>query len=231
MIPILPLDVPCRRHRSWATALLGAGSLALALVQAGPAAARNGGAPAAGADGGCTPPLSGRIPDELRTFVPPGTRALCAVGADLNADGLPEYVLVLQEADERAAAGDLSEAPRPLLVVVRESGGALQVAGRNDQVVPCAACDAFFDPFAGVEAGKGTFTVYDHAGVSARWQEEYTFRYVRSAGTWRLAQVVVLWYQPATPQRLEKTVFDVADFGDIDLADFDRYGWNPEDRH
>jgi hypothetical protein len=223
------LNAPRGRRRSWAPALLIGGSLALALAWAVPAALKKGGAPAAGADVGCSPPRSGRIPGKLRAFVPPGTHALCAVAADLNADGLGDWVLVLQEADERPPAGDLSEAPRPLLVVVRNPGGALRVAGRNDHVVPCAACgDTFDDPFQGVQAGSGTFTVYEHAGVSARWQEEYTFRYVRSAGTWRLTRVAETIYQPETPDRLEETVFVAPDdFGDIDLADFDPVGWEP----
>lgn len=222
------LNAPRGRRRSWAPALLIAGGLALALALAVPAALKKGGAPAAGVDGGCSPPRSGRIPDELRAFVLPGTHALCAVGADLNADGLGDWVLVL-ETSGRPADPDGPEVPRPLLVVVHLPGGTLQVAGRNDHLVPCAACGGpFTDPFQGVQAGSGTFTVYDHAGVSARWQEEYTFRYVRSAGTWRLTRVVETIYQPETPDRLEETVFVAPDdFGDIDLADFEPGGWEP----
>ena len=227
MNPIARLNAPRGRRRSSALALLIAGSLALALAQSAPAAVQNGGAPAAGADGGCSPPFPGRIPDELRAFVLPGTHALCAAGADLNADGLGDWVLVLEK-NGRLADPEWTEVQRPLLVVVRRPGGTLQVAGRNDHVVPCAVCGGMFvDPFEGVEARSGKFTVYDHAGVSARWQEDYTFRYVRSAGTWRLAQVVEWSYDPATPQRLERRIFVGADFGDIDLADFDPHGWRP----
>jgi hypothetical protein len=227
MEPMAHLNAPRGRPRSWGPALLVAGSLALALAQSAPAAAWNGGAPAGGADGGCTRPRSGRIPDELRAFVLPGTHALCAAGADLNADGLKDWVLVLEEG-ERPADPDGTEVPRPLLVVVRDPGGALRVAERNDRLVPCAVCGgAFVEPFEGVQVGSGTFTVYDHASVSARWREEYTFRYVRSAGTWRLARVVELTYDPATgPQRLDQRVFGVADFGDIDLADFEPQEWS-----
>ena len=78
-------------------------------------------------------------------------RALCAAGADLNADGLRDYVLVLEKEDEDTTALSLSDAQRPLLVVVRRPGGTLHVAARNDRVVHCAACGGSFgDPFEGV---------------------------------------------------------------------------------
>lgn len=163
-----------------------AGNLVLALMQGVPAAAQKGGVPPSDANAGCSLPFSGRIPGELRPFVLPGTRALCAAGADLNADGLRDYVLVLEKVNERDTASIWSDAPRPLLVVVRRPGGTLHVAARNDRVVYCAACGgAFGDPFEGVEVGAGTFTVYHYSGSSSRWRADYTFGYVQGAGSGR----------------------------------------------
>lgn len=232
MSPILRLNAPRRGHWSWPTALLAGGSLALALMQAVPAAAQKG-VPPPGPDGGCAVPFSGRIPDELRPFVLSGTRAMCAARADLNADGLRDYVLVLEKLNERDTSSTWSAAPRPLLVVVRQPGGTLHVAARNDRLVYCAACGGMFgDPFEGVHVRAGTFTVYHYGGSSWRWRADYTFRYVQDAGTWRLTRVEELSYHASWPEKMEKTVFVADHLGDIDLADFHPDHWKrPSTRH
>jgi hypothetical protein len=203
--------------------------MVLALVQGVPAAAQKGGVRASDANGGCSVPFSGRIADELRPFVLPGTRALCAAGADLNADRLRDYVLVLEneDEDEDTTALVLSDAPRPLLVVVRRPGGALHVGARNDRVVYCAGCGGIFgDPLEGVEVEAGTFTVHHYGGSAWRWRADYTFRYVQGAGTWRLTKVVELSYHTSEPDKMEQTVFVAPDhFGEIDLADFHPERW------
>lgn len=226
MNPIVPLDAPRRTHRSWVPALLAGAGLVLALTQAVPAASQKGGAPTPDSDG-CTLPFSGWIPGELRPFVLPGTRAMCAAGADLNADGLRDYVLIVEKVNQRDRSATWSEAPRPLLVVVRQPGGSLRVAGRNDHVVYCSACGGIFgDPFEGLEVGAGTFTVHHYGGSAWRWRADYTFRYVQGAGTWRLTKVVELSYHTSDPNKIERTLFIAPDdFGDIDLADFHPERW------
>jgi hypothetical protein len=232
MNPIARLDAPVGGRRPWAAALLAAVGLVLALGQAVPAAAQKSGEPSSGADGGCFVPFSGRIPGELGPFVLPGTHALCAAGADLNADGLGDYVLVLEK-DGRPADPTLIEVQRPLLVVVRQPGGTLRVAARNDRVVYCAACGGIFgDPFEGLQVGPGMFTVYHYGGSSWRWRADYTFRYAQGSGTWRLTKVVEVSYHASEPDKIEQTVFVAHDdFGDIDLADFHPEHWKrPRDR-
>lgn len=217
---------PRRGRRPWAPAVAGA-TLVLTLTQAIPAAAQKGVSPAFSPDAGCTVPFPEQIPAELRPFVLPGTRALCAVGADLNTDGLRDYVLVLQKEKEDTAALGLPETQRPLLVVVRRPGGTLQVAARNDRVVYCAECGGVFgDPFEGVQAGPGTFTVLHYGGSAWRWRTDYTFRYAQGARAWRLTKVGELSYHTLDPGKMEQTVFvSPDDFGDIDLADFHPEHW------
>lgn len=199
----------------------------LALVQAVPAAAQKDAVPPPETIGGCSLPFPGRIPDELAAFVLPDTRALCAAGADLNGDGLGDYVLVLEKVSERTYGPGKEGSERPLLVVVREPGGALRVAARNDRLVYCAACGGVFgDPFEGVETRAQTFTVYHYGGSGWRWRADYTFRYVPAAGTWRLAKVIELSYHAAEPDKMQRTLFIAPDhIGEIDLADFDPEHW------
>jgi hypothetical protein len=220
------LNAPRGGRRSWDSVLLAGGTLLLALMQAVPGAAQQNGVTSGDADG-CTLPFSGQIPDELGAFVLPGTRALCAAGADLNADGLPDYLLVLEKLNGQESGSMRSTAERPLLVVVRQPGGTLRVAARNDQVVYCAGCGGIFgDPFEGVGVGPGSFTVYHYGGSAWRWRADYTFRYARGAGTWRLTKVKELSYHTSSPDKMEETVFVAPDdFGDIDLARFHPERW------
>ena len=227
---ILPLDAPRgRARRTWTSTLLAGSLLALAPVLTPEAAAQQGGkAPSpAEANAGCMGPFPGRIPRELAPFVLPDTRAMCAAAADLNGDGLRDYVLVLEMVSPHENDPAKAEGERPLLVVVRQPGGALRVAARNDRVVYCAACGGMFgDPFEGVEARDRTFTVYHYGGSAWRWRMDYTFRFVPSAGTWRLSKVLELSYHSSAPEKMQETTFHAPDdFGDIDLADFHPERW------
>ncbi|HEX5872284.1 MAG TPA: hypothetical protein VFY65_17770 [Longimicrobium sp.] len=227
MNPVDHLISSSRGRRPWTRGLPVATALVIALVQAVPAAAQKGGASASNPDAGCTVPFPTQIPAELRPFVLPGTRALCAAAADLNGDGLRDYVLVLEKEKEDTAALDLPETQRPLLVVVGQPGGTLHVAARNDRVVYCADCGGVFgDPFEGVDVGPGTFTVLHYGGSAWRWRTDYTFRYAPQARTWRLTKVGELSYHTSDPDKMEQTVFvSPDDFGDIDLADFHPEHW------
>lgn len=209
------------------TVLLAGCLLVATLVRTVPAAAQKDAVPLPETIGGCTLPFTARIQDELAAFVLPETRALCAAGADLNGDGVGDYVLVLEKVSERTYDPGKAQGERPMLVVVREPGGALRVAARNDRLVYCAACGGVFgDPFEGVEARAETFTVYHYGGSAWRWRADYTFRYVPDAGTWRLAKVIELSYHTADPDKMQRTTFIAPDhFGEIDLADFHPERW------
>lgn len=196
-------------------------------MQGMPAAAQKDAVPLPDTNGGCALPFPGRIPEELAAFVLPDTRALCAADADLNGDGLRDYLLVLEKVSERGYDPGKEQGERPLLVLVRQPGGALRVAARNDRVVYCAVCGGIFgDPFEGIEARAETFTVYHYGGSAWRWRADYTFRYVPAAGTWRLAKVVELSYHAPRPEKMQQTTFVAPDhFGDVDLADFHPDRW------
>jgi hypothetical protein len=227
MTPILRLDT-VRVRRPWMRALAAGWLLVVALAQAVPAAAQKRGAPASDASDGCSHPGSGQIPAELGPFVLPGTKAWCAVGGDLDGDGDRDYVLVLEQGPPRDAGGLWRDAKRTLLVVVRRPGGTLHVAARNDHMVLCAGCFGMYgDPFQGVEVEAGAFTVHHYGGSRWRWQTEYTFRYAPSAGTWRLAKVAELSFDSVEPEKMwEERIFVAPDdFGEIDLADFNRERW------
>jgi hypothetical protein len=76
-----------------------------------------------------TLPVSGADdgpPPEIARFVPAGFQALDFALADLDSDGKPDAVLILRRSDEGEPAH--GEAPRPLLVLIRQADGRLAQA-------------------------------------------------------------------------------------------------------
>ena len=163
---------------------------------------------------------------ELRPFVEAGTKPIWLSKADLDRDGDEDFVLVL----ERTAPEDeFDDDQRPLLVLVRDAEG-LRIAKRNDRVVMCSKCGGVMgDPFVGIEAKSGTFTVSHFGGSRERWGVGYRFDYSRRDKTWQLVEVTTLEFDAMNyegPNSEHDARFvPPRDFGKIDIADFDPNDW------
>jgi hypothetical protein len=159
-------------------------------------------------------------------FVAAGTRPLAFETADLNRDGRPDAILVLEPI---LKPGDdaFAERPRPLLVLVGQPDGTYREAARNAKVVYCSSCGGVMgDPFQGVDAGAGTFTVHNAGGSSWRWGVEYTFAYSRRDDAWQLVRVTENTFHASDPNGPKETVSTPPKhFGKIDLAAFDPENW------
>lgn len=166
-----------------------------------------------------------KIPAEVKPFVEKGAKAIALEAADLNGDGLKDYVLVLER--ENATEKDEFDYPknqRPLLILTRGKGNKLSEAKRNEKIVMCSECGGMMgDPFAGMTVGKNTFTVNHYGGSAWRWELSYKFNYSRIDKTWQLVRFERTDFHAAdqneTMKRKMKT--PPKDFGKIDLADFD----------
>ena len=169
-----------------------------------------------------------QLPQELRAFVEPGTKPIWFSKADLDKDGKPDYLLVLQK-DRKPGAEEyeMEETQRPLLVLVDGEGGKLREAARNERVVLCSNCGGVMgDPFVGIEAQAGAFTVMHYGGSSWRWSSNVKFGYSRKDRAWQLVRVEESNFHTANP---DKEKVEVAtppkDFGKIDFRDFDPEKW------
>ncbi|HEU0015659.1 MAG TPA: hypothetical protein VFQ45_18425 [Longimicrobium sp.] len=170
----------------------------------------------------CIPQRDAGAPAELVPFVPAGSRALCSVAADLDRDGLYDWVMVTEPAHDDVGDSAVDDHPRTLLVLLRESGGALHQAVRNDRVVLCYGCGGSFDPFDALEAKAGMIKVYHFGGRGWRWRADYTFEYAPAVRTWRLAEVSEVEVHSGDPDNtMKQTRRGPRDFGEIDLAGFD----------
>ncbi len=167
------------------------------------------------------------LPPEVRAFVENGTRPLSLDGADLDGDGLQDFVLVLERQKARPSDPDIEERQRPLLILLRHPGGDLEAVKRNDRIVYCATCGGMMgDPFQGVEVGPRTFTVSHYGGSAWRWSVDYKFDYSRRDDTWQLVRVEETSFHASQPDQVEEDVSTPPKhYGKIDIADFDPESW------
>lgn len=125
--------------------------------------------------------------DELRAHVPDGSKLIDSVTGDLNGDGRPDVLLVLDTGNggERLGEGG----PRTVVLLVRDASGTLQTTKQNGRFVPCATCGGVSgDPYGYVRVDKNRFTVAVGGGSRERWSDDYTFTYVD--GDWYVDSVV-----------------------------------------
>jgi hypothetical protein len=226
----------------WMLAVAGCAA-ALAAVRAPAAdAAPSALRPQAAADTSCSPYEPAPTPAELGPFITDGKQPLCAAAADLDGDGRQDYVLVLGTQPKHVWDPDAPEPGpdeilqdkddlRTLLVLVRQPDGALRVAARTERAVMCAECGGIFgDPFEGVSARPGEFTLNHYGGSAWRWRADYTFRYAPAARRWRLASVASQSFWTLEPEKVEEHVHtSPEDFAAIDLEAFDYETWRGPD--
>lgn len=168
-----------------------------------------------------------KLPAVLERFVEPGTTPIALEKADLNGDGLDDYILVL----EPPATDNLPEHdPRPLLILTSLPDKTLKLAARNDRSIYCRECGgAFGDPFWGVKAETKAFTVQNYGGAGWRWQHDFKFAYSRRDDAWQLVEVKQESYHSGKPEDVQRTMAKPPDdFGKIDFRHFDASRWQGE---
>jgi len=152
------------------------------------------------------------VPAALTPFIPAGTRPIELVAADLNGDGIKDFLLVL----EHATADPDDEGDRDLLIILRRPDGSLVVARRSEGAVPGG------DDFQGIQAKPKSFTIGTYGGHSWRTSTRSTFTYSRRDRTWQLTRVEISTFHVSNPDKITTHVFrPPRDFGKIDIVNFE----------
>ncbi len=162
------------------------------------------------------------LPSELQSFVEPGTRPIEIERADLNGDGLSDFILVLENLP---TADEPSVLERTLLIIVRQTGGSLKLASRSDSAVGDDQCGGQFgDCLQGVSAKDRAFTISEFGGSGGfQWSHVSTFRFSSRDRTWQLVRVEDQSFSPSNPSKVKRNVYvPPRDFGKIDISDYDR---------
>lgn len=165
-----------------------------------------------------------KVPNDVKSFVEKGTIAIALETGDLNGDGTKDFILVLSKpTKENGEFDETGDAVRPTLILIRDAGGKLSLAARNDQVSYCKNCGGVMgDPFQGIQIRGTSFTITNAGGSSDRWDVEYTFGFSRRDKNWQLTRVEENNFSAFSPSKVETTILTPPkNFGLINFADFD----------
>ena len=164
------------------------------------------------------------IPLELEPFVYKRYEALDFVKEDLNGDKLKDYLLVLKLEGEDTMTFENPDwqAPRPLLIILRQADGSLKQEIINYELILCRQCGGVMgDPYQGLTAKPGEFVADFYGGSSWRWTAGYTFRYDKMKKDWFLQTHTSSSFQSGDPERtMVETTIDRSEIGDISLANY-----------
>jgi hypothetical protein len=156
--------------------------------------------------------------DDLRVAGIDRATILRSASGDLNGDGRPDLLVVLNRSSTDKDAND--RRPRTVLLLIRDADGHLQRTAQNDRIVPCEDCGGLLgDPFAYARIDKDGFTLGTEGGSRYRWWNEFTFKYANGQ-TWVLEKV-----QRGVGDNITKEAKDVTlttkDFGLATFGGFD----------
>lgn len=161
-----------------------------------------------------------KTPAEVIPFIKATESLLYFANADLNGDGLQDYLLILEKPGSEED-GNLRE----LVILTRQKDRSLQLAKRNSKIVYCSKCGGGWgDPFSSenVVTDTKTFSVENYGGGGFRWSESFKFNYSRRDRTWQLVEAIISTFNiNELDSEQTKTYKPPEDFGKIDIADFD----------
>jgi hypothetical protein len=169
-----------------------------------------------------TPSIQGPGPkmDDLKAFATNDTKILDSKTGDLNGDGAPDALLVLDpptRGSEKLGEGP----PRTVLLLVRNASGTLQQATQNNKIVPCAQCGGIAgDPFGYIRLKSNGFTIVNGGGDREHWTNEYTFTYSSASRNWLLDHVLLRVVDKENGREKHREL-TAKDLGAIKFQDFD----------
>ena len=158
--------------------------------------------------------------DDLKAFATGGARILESQKGDLNGDGRPDALLVLDP--PAPADAKLGEGPaREVVVLVRDASGQLQKVASNARLVPCEQCGGSSgDPFGYSKVAPGSFTIVNGGGGREHWSDEYTFTYSAEKRDWFVTQVARK-VEDSVTGRQKAIQLSAKDLGSVSFQAFD----------
>jgi hypothetical protein len=162
--------------------------------------------------------------EDINQLVPAGMTLVDSVRGDLTGQGHADALLVA--APPTAPETELGQgSPRSVLLLRNDGNGKLQVAARNDRLVPCERCGGIAgDPYAYSRIDGGKFTVSVSGGSRQRWASDYHFQYQPQDNSWQLVSVTREITDTVTGQNQRQQLEADALDGALSFADFDPAG-------
>ena len=163
------------------------------------------------------------VPSEIIPFEDLGSRIIEYKQADLNGDGIQDYLIILEVQKKETLDPDIDQKRRSVLILIRQQDNSLKLVKRNNNLAACSTCGGtFVDGFAELLVYKREFSISNHSGGnSASTAYTYTFAYSRRENTWQLIRVETKQEELSKDKEYKYVMKPPNDFGKIDFADFD----------
>jgi hypothetical protein len=153
------------------------------------------------------------LPSEVQSFVANGEAATELYCADLNGDGLPDYLLVTQ---------DQSQSKRTIQILLRKPNGQLTSAVSNANVVQPPFEDGVNGQHNIIARHNKFSVVNESAGSGGGVDHVFYFEYSKPAGTWILTRAERELTGNAHAEYERGGTWVQKDFGRIEFSEFDR---------
>ncbi|MGH1335914.1 MAG: hypothetical protein ACRBFS_07280 [Aureispira sp.] len=106
----------------------------------------------------------------VEAFIGAGQTLLREVEGDLNNDGIPDKVIVLENPANKAQPDELSP-PRSLVILQGNPQGQYRLWASSDKVVLCAQCGGIIgDPFRTIQIDQEAIILQQDGGSRERWE-------------------------------------------------------------
>ncbi|WP_299253244.1 hypothetical protein [uncultured Cytophaga sp.] len=167
----------------------------------------------------------GNISRNIDPFIPPDYVLLDTVSGDLNLDNYNDLILVLKKTTEERTS-DVIDNPekRPLLILIGEPNNKYKLVERNDNTIYCVNCGGMMgDPYIQTVIKNGYFSVEHYGGSSLRLTRIITYKYSKEDKNWFLYKDGGESFNTSKPEKINKTIKTVNDFGKVLFKDFNIY--------
>lgn len=121
----------------------------------------------------------------LESFIISGWKLLDSVELDFNADGMMDFIGVLDYEDTDEAYSNELFYPRILFAVVNRGNGSYRLDFQDINLIRTRNEGGIFgDPYEPITTEDNTFTIHAYGGSAWRWRESASFKYIN--GGWYL---------------------------------------------
>lgn len=119
-----------------------------------------------------------------KAYLQKGQTLLQEAEGDLNKDGIPDKVLVLENPANTPSLNGLS-APRTLLILQGNPAGQYRLWASSDKVVLCGECGGVLgDPFRTVAIEEGRIQLSQDGGSRERWERKSSLALHSASEEW-----------------------------------------------
>lgn len=156
--------------------------------------------------------------EALLKFIPENYTVLDIIRGDLNDDGKPDLLLVLEKQEG-------PEEQRRVLLFSGQKNSTYKLVKKSDNLVYCHDCGGDLgDPYQTISIPEpGVIAIEHFGGDELRWARTISFKYIKDEKDWFLLEDALVSSHMDDPDDIDVKILTTKDFGEVKLESFDIY--------